>query len=416
MRLHHAFLLAALPVLVLASARSFAAAHPQDAPASAAANAVEDRRIAAWQERLLDLAYDAASAMPDVPHRKNRARAQEAVVQASFELGQPQRALRFAEGIGNWRRGLGYADFALQCARAGDTVAAERWLAAATSIADDPGDETGQAWRRSRILDRVAAARMVLGQDDGAAQLAAEVIDGERRELERARIERLDAEDVETELVAIDAALRLGDFERTRGALAACVRLFDRFYVRPDLRDRCEDRIRASWDGVPLSLRCQLLFELAEAALAQDDPARALALVGDAAALRDGFAWRPEHLVPLGARLAELRARAGAVDEARREIARMLEVYESARDGIPDIERADLLRPLAAASVRAGDGPGALALYARAAAEGAANPNARPRADDLVATCCAMALAGCEPNPELWRRLAEIRAGLGEPW
>ena len=53
---------------------------------------IADSPLAEYQKELLDLAFDTASTFPTVPHVKNRARAQGEVVQACFELDQPQRA------------------------------------------------------------------------------------------------------------------------------------------------------------------------------------------------------------------------------------------------------------------------------------------------------------------------------------
>jgi hypothetical protein len=48
--------------------------------------------------------------------------------------------------------------------------------------------------------------------------------------------------------------------------------------------------------------------------------------------------------------------------------------------------------------------------------EGAENPNARPRAEDLVETLLSMAQVGFEPEPKLIERIEEITAGLRDPW
>lgn len=63
-----------------------------------------------------------------------------------------------------------------------------------------------------------------------------------------------------------------------------------------------------------------------------------------------------------------------------------------------------------------GDTAAALAVYKRAVEEGVHNPNSRPRAEDLSATCCSMALHGVEPDGSLWARMEDIRGRLGDPW
>jgi hypothetical protein len=44
------------------------------------------------------------------------------------------------------------------------------------------------------------------------------------------------------------------------------------------------------------------------------------------------------------------------------------------------------------------------------------NPNSRPRAEDLVATCLSMVLCGFEPPAELAERMQVVARGLGDPW
>jgi hypothetical protein len=63
-----------------------------------------------------------------------------------------------------------------------------------------------------------------------------------------------------------------------------------------------------------------------------------------------------------------------------------------------------------------GDEPKARAAYLRALDEGSVNPNARPRAEDLVATLVSMAESRIAPDAEASAKVAAIRAGLVAPW
>ena len=81
-----------------------------------------------------------------------------------------------------------------------------------------------------------------------------------------------------------------------------------------------------------------------------------------------------------------------------------------------DLQLPYALRQVAEASVAAGEREQALKLYRRAAEEGVQNANARPRTEDLVATCLSMARQGVQPDAELVRRLRATREGLGDPW
>ena len=74
------------------------------------------------------------------------------------------------------------------------------------------------------------------------------------------------------------------------------------------------------------------------------------------------------------------------------------------------------LRPVAEAYMSMGDTAAAMAVYRTAVEESVVNPNSRPRALDLVATCCSLALNDVEPDAELWTRLREVDASLDHPW
>ena len=57
-----------------------------------------------------------------------------------------------------------------------------------------------------------------------------------------------------------------------------------------------------------------------------------------------------------------------------------------------------------------------LAVYRTAIEAGSENVNARPRAEDLSATCRSMARYDVEPDAELWARIEGIENGLTDPW
>lgn len=217
-------------------------------------------------------------------------------------------------------------------------------------------------------------------------------------------------------LEAVDAAVADGNFDLIRSALGACARLFDSSYEDPDRRSRAESKIKTSWDKLPITVRVDLLVELAESALEHADRGKALELIGEVDAMMETAAWKPELRIPLLARLAGIRHRAGDEEGARKEADAALSIFEAERDKIFDYKRAETLRPVAEAYRTMGDTAAARKIYAKAVEEGALNVNARPRADDLTATCCSMALHAVEPDAELRARMQQIRSGLREPW
>jgi len=74
------------------------------------------------------------------------------------------------------------------------------------------------------------------------------------------------------------------------------------------------------------------------------------------------------------------------------------------------------LRALGVAWAAAGDAAMARESFRDALDAGLVNPNGRPRAEDLVATCLAMATSGTTPDPFTAQKIEEVRTQLGEPW
>ncbi len=424
--------LASLGVLAsLCGAGSAAQATARSEPAPAvlaqgAGPALADAPLSAPRRRLLELAFESASAMPLDPHVKNRSRAQDAVVAACLALDQPLLALRCAERIENWRRGAGYADVAFYCAQNGAASEAERCLELARRVVAELEHESGrefqdgegssQPWRRDRVRAKIARTHLLLGQDGEAGRFAEGLESSEAGAVELAAAMRLQADGFDGQVRALEAAVATGEFERLRSALSVYARLFERFYADGERRALLEQRIETASRNVPTTLRIETQLELAGSALQHADPAKALAIVAQARALLAGSRWTTASHVPLVARLAALRYRAGEEVEGRKELEGARARFAAEREAMVDIYRASVLRPLAEATLAQGDRAGARELYAQAVEAGVANPNSRPRSEDLCATCCSMAVNGFEPDEALWARLGAVRAGLGEPW
>lgn len=395
----------ALPLCLLVGARAPSASMSREASGPPATVAT-----ATFQGELLDVAFDTASAIPVDPHVKDRSRAQEAVVAAWLTLDQPQEALRCANGIDNWRRGAAYADIAFHQAGRARMETVEPLLDLAAAIS-----ETTEDWRRDRVRVKIAMVDVLLGREERAAELEADVVASEIGKTDAVRASIATDEAFDQRMDAIDAAVANGNFDLIRNALDAGVRLFARFYD-DDRRSHAEAKIKSSWRKLPVTIRIELLMDLAGAALQADDRPKALELVNEAGAIMDGSRWMAEHRVPLAARLAGLRGRAGDIEGARRDAAAALALFDAGRQTIPNFARAGALRPVAEAYQAMGDPESALAVYRRAIEEGATNENARPRGLDLSATCGSMAIAAVEPDPALWARIREIHDRLGAPW
>ena len=369
----------------------------------------EGAALTSAQAVLLETAFGAASAMPLSPHIKNRSRAQEVVVGACLELHQPEQARRYIDEIANWRRGAGYADLALYFARQRAADQAEPLLKLAADSA-----EQAEGWRRDRIVARIAAARICLGQPVSVDRLP--VGDPEWATVVRTEA-RLCLDDAFDETMeALRELVATEQFDQVKSALGAYAELYRRFYTDAVRRGQIDARIRASWDSVPVFVRIELLMELADGALAGGDQAAALLLIDEAGGLMQAARWQPRFLIPLKAKLAELRFRAGDETGAVSEIEAALDLFDANRERITNIYRAETICPIAEAHHAMGNHQAALTLYGRAIEAGMENPNSRPRAEDLAATCCSMAVHGAEPDAALTARIHEIAAALGDPW
>lgn len=377
---------------------------------------VSDQPLAAFQSKLLDIAFEAATALPVVPHIKNRSRVQEVVVAACFELDQPRRALGYIEQIENWRRGAGYADFAFYCAQHGDTTEVQHYLDLAEQVSESSEDAQAQEWRRDRIRAKIARTHHWLGQVQQAARFEAGVADSELGEVGVVKAMLMNTDAFDEQINALDTAVATGNFDQLRNMLPICVQLFNRFYGDRDRVSLVEEKIKVARGKLPVMIGVELMMELARIVLDHNDRGRALELVSEAQLLLGRSKWNAEFHIPLIAQLAELRYRAGDKEKARSEVDAALARFDAERNEIVNIYRAETLRPLAEAYHSMGDRTGALMIYKRALEEGVENPNSWPRAEDLSATCCSIALHEVEPDAELWDRISQIHDELGPPW
>ena len=261
-----------------------------------------DKPLAAYQNELLDIAFETASAIPIQPHIKDRSQAQERVVAASLELDQPWRACGLIEKIENWRRGAGYADLAFYCAKHGYTGEVQQYLNLAVQIS-----ESAEDWRRDHIRVKIANTYTLLGQTRQADQYVMGLADAESGKVAGVKAMIADEDHFDEQMDALDAFIAPGNFDTVENALKACANLFNRFYDNAERRLLVEEKIKNSWGKLPIFKRVELLTELAGFALDHADQVKALELVNEAQLLMDGAQWRPEHRIPMISKLVKLR-------------------------------------------------------------------------------------------------------------
>jgi len=372
---------------------------------------ISDRPLPAYRIELLDLAMDTATAIPVNPHIKTRSQVQEAVVEACLKLDQPRRAFDYAERIENWRKGACYADLAFYCASHGQGDKVQGLLDRADEVA-----KTAEDWRRDRIRVKIARTYALLGRTLQAERYSANAADSETGKTESVKAMMAGPDDFDTQMQPLDELVAKGSFDLSRNALESMTQLYNRFYGDSDRRLRVEKKIRAAWVQMPVSIRLEILHQMAGFALEHSDSGAARMLIGEARSLYDENYWDPEDGIPQIAKLAEWFYRAGDLEMARTEADRALALFREHRDKIVNIWRARALRPVAEAYQAMGTKDDASTVYRMVVEEGVENPNSRPRAEDLSATCCSMALSGFEPNAEIYNRMRQIYEGLAEPW
>ncbi len=372
---------------------------------------ISDQPIADYQKELLDLAFKTASNIPTDPHIKTRCREQEKVVSASIELGQPSIALAQIEKIENWRRGASYADLAFYCAEKGEKSEVARYLRLAEEVAN-----TTEDWRKDRIRVKIAKTHALQGDHKMAAAYESGVVDSETGKVDRVRAQFRDEKTFDSHLKALENAVSIKNFDILKNWLQACVELFDSFYGDEKRRTIVEKKIKESWDLMPINIRIDLLMEMTDSSLNHKDLAKAQEFLKETQAMIGGSRWIAEDKIIVIAKLAKLKHRAGDSKQAKEDLDKAMELFANEQLRIVDIYRAGALRPVAEAYQLLGEHGQALAVYKMAALEGVENPNSRPRAEDLVATCLSLILNRCEPDKELRERLFQIHKGLKDPW
>lgn len=381
------------------------------APAVADVPAAHDSALAEFQRALLELAFDAASAIPLDPHIKDRGKAQANVVAACLTLDQPTLAQSYLDKIADWRRGAGYAELAQYFTQKRLRVEAMRCLTIAEPYVEKTAD-----WQRDRIRIKIAGAYLLLGDSKKAGSFEAGTDESESGALDAVEAATAPDDAFSSQIAAVHEAAGSGDFDKARHALEVCVELFSRYYDNTTRRAEVEKALESAWNLLPIVIRLDLIARVAKVAHSHGDRDKATELINRAQSLMDGVTWLPEDQVPRMARLAALRHAAGDTATAQRQIDDALALFLEQREQILNIDRAGVLRVIAEAHQSMGNTDDAHATFALALEAGVENPNSRPRAEDLAATCASLAVHAVEPDEVLWARLRQIRAALDHPW
>jgi hypothetical protein len=383
--------------------------------AVAAVVAAEDAAKQSPRRALLEFGFEAASAIPRDPHERDRARVQEVVASTFIAIGEPVRAAACALQITNWRKGSVFGDLAIDCARKGLVDSAKTYARYALEAVAE-GRDGVQDWQRDRVRVKAAQAYAWLGDGSKASVLEQGVGEPEMGKVDAVEAAKSDGSDFDTRLEAALAAVNTMNFDLTVNAIESAVELAAKSKGDEARWARIVDLLGKTRGRIPRDLELKSYLRLADVRIAQEskDPARAL--IATATGLRDGARWTPDAALPLSAEIARRLHAVGDAEAARAEIEAGIAGFQAGIEAVADVFRAEAMRPAAEALVAMGAVERAREVFAALVEEGARNPNARPRAEDLALTAASLARAGIEPDEAMWARLRGIREGLVAPW
>jgi hypothetical protein len=371
---------------------------------------------------LLGDAFAIASSIPEEPHLRDKAKAQEWCAAAALALDQVDLARQYAEAMKTWRQATMLADIGGWYAARGDAATMEQLAERALSLAPLARD-----WQQERIRVHAARAYAKAGRDKRAQALSSGVGEAEQGKVEAVVAARPNAESAkpssdadapsfDAQMDQIDQWIMTLNFDLTRNAADVCIALYAGCQGDPDRCARVERSVAAANKTLPPDIRIANLLGLARVAAADGRLDRAAPLLVAAETVLNSGTWMPEDEIIQVAAIALGKHVLGRTDDARADLKQAFALFVEKRDSIIDIYRAAPLRAVAVTQAKIGDRQPARETFLRALEEGATNPNARPRAEDLTETCVAMVLNDVDPGDAGRARIADIRKGLVDPW
>ena len=363
------------------------------------------------RDDLLDLAFQISTSIPIEPFASDRARMQALVAQACIKNGSLIQAIQYASKIEGWRQGELFALIGQQYATANETQLARDFAARAMEVATNETD-----WQRERIVIETAKIYLQLGDSAKASTLLEGATQAELGKLEAARTAIVLESQLDNQADMFDKAIATKNFDLARGGIDGYLVWLDRVSQDEIRITRALKAIDDALLELPLDLQVKYGIDLADHLHKNLKRDLAILKLDKATEIFSATTFLPEDVAPLGAMLARARIRMGDEQSARLILQRLYSEYSTRREGIVNLRRATSLRALAEGFCELGDRDDAIACYTLALEEGTINPNARPRAEDLGATCISMAEYGIALTPELKNRIDTIRSSLTYPW
>ncbi len=408
--------MAAWTVLVAAAGACVCgcAATDQRSPAASAGRVSSSgatEPVAPWRRSLLREGFDVASQIPVEPHAKDRARAQEQVAQVCLDLGLMDEATECAGRMDGWRRCDVYALIGLKYAASGDAARARLMALRALDYPADIED-----WAKDMVATQAARVYLMIGDEPRALETMKGRAAAELAKFEVARVASADAAQLDSHADAFDRGIATLNFDLARSGIDGYSALLVRVIDDAPRRDRALKALEAAITGLPIDLQVSVNADLAVSLHEHGQPALAAQFLNRAAELNKNTTFLTQDLAPYGVIVAKARLRTGDAAGARADLERLRAQYDAHSEEIVNLRRAQSLRALAEGFALIGDRDAAVRCQRDALEAGTINPNSRPRAEDLSATCASIALAGIEPDASIRQRIERARAGLADPW
>jgi hypothetical protein len=343
---------------------------------------------------------------------KDRARAQQAILEDMLAIGAADEAAKLAPQVDGWRRGVILAELAADAARAGRPEQARALIAKAQEVRGSV-----QGWENPRIAAHIADALAVLGEAEPIETISRQLLaEDDRQYLGRAArtqaVGSASRGDFDLGFAKLQALDGERDYEAALGRTQGYLDLARAVGASPEQRRRALTAARGSAAAIPGFKQTEMLQAVGERFQEIGDHAAAVEAIE--AAQSGVLATAPR--APERAAVLATQGRAwGKIGEP----ARARELLEGAAAAVAyaqSIERPGILAFIAAGHLRIGDDTAAARLEERALVEAAALVNARPRALAAVEICRAIGLERAALRPGTRTRLEALLRGLKAPW
>jgi len=356
----------------------------------------------------LDYAFRFATAVPDT---KDRAKAQESVVNGYIDAGLLEDAERRASEIEGWRGGVALGRIAALEVRSGNTDRARQLLAKAERTEAETED-----WGRDRVLAQVAEVRALLGEDERTKEIASKLISNDPRTYEgRATVAvawalaaKGDEHGAERTMATLDDDVDLYvTWWRTEGYLD----LADRRGMDEAEHQRLLVKARASAEGIDGWKQAEMLQKIAAA----DSAAGRVAEARSSLQVAEGILVAlPRTMSLRGPLLADLARAWNDLDERERAVGLVAMAEEDLQYVGSVVERPAATARVAAGYAAVGKKNDSKRLLGVALDGAQALDNPRPRALALSAVCRETGRRGMTLDDTERSRLDLLLNGLGE--